>query len=248
MPVRIKPIHNLDPCTLNLEGIKGICALIDKEFGHGSYAAEDDIWIVYDESSIPFLDIIDGRDRLDSFTVVAPPPPPESAIKIEARSIENLVIGSEKNFMGTPETIINVGEGVNKSNAEKTVKLVFSKDKAQVIFDIDPADKDWLDHFLLDLNKHIGPPSFLQRFGGFPIPILFVGGGAAVIPIEQPYCRIVLKPNQPNQRLIGIGDNIAANVIYDILKVAIGAIIGVFAAWLLSRYGVNILGIFGGSP
>ena len=247
MPVRIKPVRDLGPCTLNLEGIKGICALMDREFGRVSYAAEDDIWIVYNEPSTSFLHMIGGRDKLDALTVEAPPPPPESAIKIEAGSIERLVIGSEQGLMGVPEATANVSGGTNIPTIRKSVKLVFNKDEAKVILDIDPDDKDWLDHFLLDLNKHLGPPTFLQGFGGFPIPILFVGG-AAVIPIEQPYCHIALKPRQPNQRLIGIGDNIAANVLYDVLKIAIGAIIGLLAAWLLSQYGVDILGVFGGSP
>ncbi len=100
---------------------------------------------------------------------------------------------------------------------------------------------------MLDLKKHILKPLFLQRFGSMPIPIVFIDG-AAVIPVQQPYCRIILKPKQPNQRLIGIGDNIAANVIYDIMKYVIGALAGILTLWLLNRFGIDILSIFGGGP
>lgn len=248
MPVRIKPIQDLGPCILTLQSIKGICTIMEKEFGNVAFTAEDDIWIVYNEPSVAFLSTIEKRDKLDTFIAEAPPPLFESGIKIEAASIERLVIGSEQSLISLPTTTIaSLGTETNTPNNRKSVKLVFSKEEAKVIFDISPDDKDWLDHFMLDLKKHIHNPSFLQRFGGIPIPIVFING-AAVIPIQQPYCRIILKPKQPNQRLIGIGDNIAANVIYDIMKYVIGAIAGILALWLLSRFGIDILSIFGGSP
>lgn len=248
MPVRIKPVQDLGPCTLTLKSIKGICALMNKEFENVSFTAEDDIWIVYNEPSTSFLSMIDGRDKLDTFIAEAPPPPFESGIKIEAASIERLIIGSEHSIIGLPTTTITNLETETSppNNHDKRVKLVFNRNEAKVIFDISPNDGDWLEHFMLDLRKHILKPSFLQRFGGIPIPIVFIGDAAAVIPIQQPYCRIILKPEQPNQRLIGIGDNIAANIIYDIMKYVLGAIFGILALWLLSRFGINILGIFGG--
>lgn len=242
MPVRIKPVHDLGPCILTLESIKGICTLMDKEFGDVSFTAEDDIWTVYNEPSGAFLPTIVGRDKLDTFIAEAPPPSLESGVKIEAASIERIIIGAEQSLIGLPTTTIaSLGVGTGTSNAHKSIRLVFSKEEAKVIFDISPDNKHWLDHFMLDLRKHINAPSFLQRFGGLPIPIVFVSG-AVVVPIQQPYCRIILKPRQPNQRRIGIGDNIAANVIYDIMKLVLGAIIGIIALWLLNQFGIDILG------
>jgi len=208
---------------------------LDREFDHAFYAAEDDTWIVYNEPSATFLHLIGERDKLDSFIVEAPPPPPDSAIRIEAGSIERLVIGSDQKIMDFFGDVENVGDENIPSN-RKRVKLVFNKEEAKVIFDVDPDDQDWLDHFLFDVNKHISSPSLLQKFGGFPLPLLFVGGGAVVIPMTQPHCRIILKHRLPNQRLVGIGDNIIASILYDILKIVIGVIIGgLLAAGLLSK-------------
>ena len=216
MPSRIKPVHDLGSCTLNLENIKGICALIDKEFGHSFYAAEDDIWIVYNEPTTSFLQAIDERDRLDSFTAFAVSP-------------------SSKG----PGTIIY--PSLDRSHdVDKAVELIFNKDIAQISFNIGPDDNYWLEHFLLDLDKHISSPTFLQKFSGIPIPIVFLSS-AVVIPISLPYCRIILKSDQPNQRLIAIEDNITASIIYDILKFIIGAIMGIFSLWVLNRYEINIL-------
>jgi hypothetical protein len=131
----------------------------------------------------------------------------------------------------------------------KTVRLTFTNKMAEVTFEVPASDHHWLEHFMLDLNKHIRKPSLLQRFGGFPIPLVLVGG-AFVIPIQQPYCKINIKPKQANPQLIGIGGNIAASIIYDLLKVMGGFILAFIAAWVLRQFGFDIfkwLGLTGGS-
>jgi hypothetical protein len=136
-----------------------------------------------------------------------------------------------------------------KPPQSRSATLIFNDQEAKVIFDVDPSDNDWVKHFMVDLNELIRPPSLFQRFGGFPIPLLLVGG-AVVIPVKQPYCRIIIKAKPPNQRFLEIGDNIFANLLYDLLKVVLGAILAIVAAWLLKQFGFDIfklLGITNGS-
>jgi hypothetical protein len=64
MPVRIKPVRDLGKCTLSLESIKGICDLMEKEFGEVSFSAEDGVWEVFNESKSTFLQLIADRDKL----------------------------------------------------------------------------------------------------------------------------------------------------------------------------------------
>lgn len=242
MPVRIKPIRDLGPCTLSLESISGICELMGREFGEVSFAAEDGTWVVFNEPGASFLQLIGTRDKLDTFTAEAPPLDMESGIRIHAASIENLVIGADQSLISLPTTTISGADpSTDEDVNEKRVRLVFSEKEAKVVFDIPPDAEDWLEHFMLDLNKHILPPSLLQRFGGIPIPLVIIQG-AFVIPIGQPYCRIILKQSQVNQRLIGIGDNVAANIVYDVLKYVIFFLAGALALWLWDRYGIRLPG------
>jgi hypothetical protein len=55
MPVRIKPVHILKPCVIDMVSIKGICKLVDDSFNQARYAAEDGVWEVFDETSEKFL-------------------------------------------------------------------------------------------------------------------------------------------------------------------------------------------------
>ncbi len=184
---------------LDLDGVKGICALMDREFGNVTYNAEDGIWMIFDEPSNSFITNISEREKLDSFSA-------------ESGQVQS-----------------------------KRVRLVFNEEEAKGIFDVAPNDSGWLEHFMLDLKKNIRPPSLLQRFGGFPIPLLLVAGGSAlVVPIKQPYCRISIKSRQPNQRIRGIADNVVANMLYDLLKVAVGAVLLLVAAWVLEQFGIDI--------
>lgn len=71
MPIRIKPDFDLGPCILNLESIKGIVALVHKDFPSASYSAHDGIWEIYQEPNNALLDAISQKERLDSFVINA---------------------------------------------------------------------------------------------------------------------------------------------------------------------------------
>jgi hypothetical protein len=71
MPIRIKPVHDLGPCQLDLESIKGICDLVEQNFNDASFSAEDGVWEVYDARKNELISAISLRETLDSFTVKA---------------------------------------------------------------------------------------------------------------------------------------------------------------------------------
>lgn len=71
MPIRIRPIYNLKPLVVNLEGIFEISALIEANFTHVLYSATDEIWEIYDESRSTFLEAISQREKLDSLKIFA---------------------------------------------------------------------------------------------------------------------------------------------------------------------------------
>ena len=243
MPIKIKPVRDLGPCTLDLDGIKGICSLLDKEFKDVRYIAEDDIWSVFDEPCHTFIEAISQREKLDGFTAETPPFLDSSRVRVEADFIENLIIHpTQENNL---DSQLSASQSSRNQHGKK-IKLVFNREEAKVIFDIQPQDQDWLDHFLLDLNKFFSPPTLLQKFGGFPLPLMLVDN-TLVISFEQPRCHIFLKKKEPNQRLIGIGDDIIASLFYDFLKFIVAAIVTLIAAWILRQFGVDILGMFGGS-
>ena len=129
MPVKIKPIRNLDTCTLELDDIKGICALLDKEFNSVRYIAEDGIWSVFDEPSQVFLEAISQRETLDIFSAETPPFLDFSAVRIEAEFIENLIIRpSQENKIDSQTSVSQSRQNPH----EKKIKLVFSREEARV--------------------------------------------------------------------------------------------------------------------
>lgn len=232
MPIRIKPVHKLGPCQLDLSGIEGVCALIIKEFKHSSFRATDTEWEIYEEPVTSFIKAISAREKLDSFTALgffdAMNPWYDPTDKMVN---ETLIGGTSKPYYS--------GAG----SQVRMVRLLFNESEAKIDFDIPPGDNDWLEHFMFDLKKHIRSPTLLQRFGGFPLPLVLVGG-AVVIPIKQPYCKIVIKQKQSSPRAISITDNIAANLLYDGLKILLGVGLAFFSAWILSKFGIDVLKFF----
>lgn len=69
MPIRIKPIHDLKPCLLDIDGIKAIAERVCREFPSASYAAVDGAWEIYDETKDTFLEAIYQREKLDSLLI-----------------------------------------------------------------------------------------------------------------------------------------------------------------------------------
>ncbi|MEM9219520.1 MAG: hypothetical protein AAGD25_34960 [Cyanobacteria bacterium P01_F01_bin.150] len=49
MPVHIKPVIDLGPCTLDRESIEKIVGIVERDFQISTFAAYQDIWEVYDE-------------------------------------------------------------------------------------------------------------------------------------------------------------------------------------------------------
>ena len=52
MPIRIKPIHQLEPCVLDFNSIKNICKLVEKHFPRVTFFAQEGFWEIYNERSL----------------------------------------------------------------------------------------------------------------------------------------------------------------------------------------------------
>lgn len=100
MPIRISPLHDLGPCMLNLDSMKNIAGLVERDFVSVTYIAQDNIWEIYDEPNDSFIQEISQRETLDSFTVKA-----SSGLDEKIREIE--IVFNEKEarvaLTGNPE-------------------------------------------------------------------------------------------------------------------------------------------------
>lgn len=82
MPVRIKPIQELRPCVLTLEGIQEIIGFVDAEFDTVNFIATDGIWEIFDEPKADFLSEIEKKESLDSFILNAKSSQDDSELEI----------------------------------------------------------------------------------------------------------------------------------------------------------------------
>jgi len=71
MPVHIKPVIDLGPCTLDRESVEKIIGIVEQSFQVSSFSGYQDIWEVYDEPGDSFLNIISRREKLDGFRIFA---------------------------------------------------------------------------------------------------------------------------------------------------------------------------------
>src|ERR1041385_2803234 len=121
MPIRLKPV------VLDLEGIKGICDLVEQNFDSSKFSAEDGVWEVFNETKDKFISAISPREKLDSFTVKA------------------------KNILR--EEIMIQGEMLQEESADKVIRIRFDKDQAKVKFTGLHELENWFEHFIIDLKK-----------------------------------------------------------------------------------------------
>jgi hypothetical protein len=122
--------------------------------------------------------------------------------------------------------------------------LRFAEDEAKALYKGSPDDESWFEHFLIDLKKHILPPTFRQlvafasKFGAsqlyFKVPLL-------IIPIDiegavsTPYCRIVIRQRPPSQFIENVKANLVSNLIWVVITFAFGVVATLVAQYLLSK-------------
>jgi hypothetical protein len=217
MPIRIKPVHDLKPCLLDLDSIKGICALVEQNFNRVSFSAEDGVWEVFDEGSNGLVSAVSLRETLDSFTV-------------KAESIVREVMKSG--------VILEAGE------PEKTIEIIFNRREATVKFTGPHDVENWFEHFMIDLKKHLRPPRFRQRLivdrdvyvpTNLALAGLMVGGLSG-----GKYCQIILHKRPPNALIENIKANLISNIIWVILVFVTGILFTLLTLWIYRKYGLNI--------
>jgi len=199
MPTRIKPEHELGPCVLTLESIKGIAELIGTNFQTSLYSAHDGVWEVYDEPREKFLQEVEQRNTLDSF-------------RVEARGEINCT--------------------------QRQIDLKFNESEAVLICAAHPTQQNWFEHFLIDFNKYVLPPTFSQKFAHSyltPSSISLPFGAFLALstfsvdlafPGRVPYCKIVIKKRPPNPFMQNVKAGLISSAIITIIALAVGFAVG----------------------
>lgn len=131
----------------------------------------------------------------------------------------------------------------------KEVTIVFNESEATVMCNAQPDQQNWFEHFLIDLKKHILPPSFAQRLaniyrkGNFTLSYPVIIGSVLTMSVEQfsntaknPYCRIAIRQRLPSPFIESIKANLVSNLIWALF----GAILLIIAQWILQTYGINL--------
>jgi hypothetical protein len=136
-----------------------------------------------------------------------------------------------------------------KKDLIEEIKIVFNKDEATVTCDAHPSQQNWIEHFLLDLNKHILPPSFSQRVANLyrkgelsvSLPVVFgsllaISLDGATDSTKNPYSHIVIKESPPSPFV----ENIKANLVSSVIWALIGALLLLIGQWVWRTYGIDI--------
>jgi len=122
---------------------------------------------------------------------------------------------------------------VSKSGNDKSVELVFDKDEARIECNANPDQNHWFEHFLIDIKKHIRPPSFSQiaiyrgmgsREFYLRIPLLFIPLDTSVA-VSTPYCKIVIRKKAPDPFRENIKANLVSNAIWAIMVFILGVLL-----------------------
>jgi hypothetical protein len=228
MPIRIKPVHDLKPCVLDLESIKEICSLVEQNFNEAIFSGEDGVWEVYNEGKDNFISAISPRETLDSFTVEA-----------RNRVVVTKTYGN---------TVLNTAE------IEKDINILFNKYQATVKFSGPHDLENWFEHFMFDLKKHLRAPSFRQRllaesgkgdYGPLGITIPAGSMAAGIIKLGMSsgsarYCQIVLHKRPPSAFIENIKANLVSNLIWVVIVFTAGVAFTFFTLWIYRKYGFNI--------
>jgi hypothetical protein len=222
MPIRIKPVHDLKPCVLDLEGIKGICDLIMQNFNSAKFSAEDGVWEVFNETKDKFISAITQREKLDSFTVKA------------------------KNIL--QDEVVIQGEMLQEESADKVIRIRFDKHQAKVKFTGLHELENWFEHFIIDLRKQLRPPQFRQRLlaggvKGFVITASLTIAGLSVNDLIRAggiYCQIILHKRPTNPFVESVKANLVSNLIWVVLVFVAGILFTVFSIWIYRKFGLNV--------
>jgi hypothetical protein len=224
MPIRIKPVHDLQPCQLDLESIKGLCDLVEQHFNDARFSAEEGVWEVYDARRDELISAISPRETLDSFTVNA---------------------SNNEAIHSGPNAVLFL---------EKEIKILFSRYQATVKFSGPHDLESWFEHFMIDLKKCLRPPRLRQRVlaergeGDYePLGIAVVSSSAVSWIIKlglkassTRYCHIVLHKRPPSPFIENVKANLVSNLIWVVIVFVAGIAFAFLTLWLYKKYGVNI--------
>lgn len=221
MPIRIKPVHNLGVCILDLDSIKKICELVEQNFVHSKFSAEDDIWEVYDEDCNAFIAAIQNRETLDSFVV--------KAYDDNADSLNKRI-------------------SITFNKYQATVKFSGSYDQEHwfehFLIDLKKhlRPPEFRQYFLLpgstDGNYDPIPPiAALSKVSIDSVP-WFV---SLILGLDKSrYALIVIKKKPPNAFVEGVKVNLISNLIWVIIVFLAGTGFAWFTVWLYQRHDVNV--------
>lgn len=127
---------------------------------------------------------------------------------------------------------------------ERETTLSFSRTEAKLRCTILPAEEEWLDHFLIDLKKHVLPPTRQQRLIGQGVTFVDAAGAAFFLssgqlikagPPSNRYARIQIKEKPPNAMWEGLKIGVLGNAIWTVLYLLIGTAIGFGIAWFTKK-------------
>ena len=134
----------------------------------------------------------------------------------------------------------------------KEIEIVFSETEASFICKAHPSQKDWVEHILIDINKHLLAPSLLQRmahnyFGSravrIPFTLTTITGAAMDLfwgefmsAPKQPYCRIILREKPSNSFI----ENIMGNLVSNIIWLVFGALALLIIQLISQYFGVDL--------
>lgn len=225
MPIRIKPVYDLGPCVLDLEGIKEICALVHQHFNQACFSAESGIWEVYNEPSHEFIEAISPHQTLDSFVV-----------KAENRIQEGNTSGEQTNRI--IEMVFD--------RTQATVKFSgpFEQENWFEHFLIDTRK-----HLRRpDLRQRLLRETASTKLEPFPIPAYSDAPSLwtewllrnAITSSRAKYCYIILRRNPPDPFIENIKANLVSNLIWLIIAF-VGDIVCTFLAiWVYRDFGINV--------
>lgn len=214
MPIRIKPTIELGRCQIDLDGIKKIIDLMNKEFSKVVYKADDDVWEIYLAKAEEFYEAIKTRDKLDSIIIEAELYVDKKHTLIDESSITELDV--EMQFL------------------EKSMKVVFSAEEASISLSASPEEESWFEHFIIDIEKCFMPLNRIEKtiwskIGVYYIwPIVEMTTG---INYFRPYCVITIKKKLPNPMIENIKANLISNIIWWLLTLVSGGAITFLTLW-----------------
>jgi len=128
------------------------------------------------------------------------------------------------------------------------IRIVFNKEEATITCNAHPSQQNWIEHFIIDLQKHILPPSFSQRMANLYrksefITLPVVIGSLVALSLDgitestkNPYSRIIIKESPPSPFI----ENIKANLVSSIIWALLGATLLLITQWVLRTYGIDL--------